>query len=466
MCQPIHRDRGRIGPLSIKGARRLGGRGAIPSAQQQGGVFLLELGLALMLALIGATWAGAHLMQAVRDGQAEGTGTYLLAVKGAMDSAIAGNFQAYARGLPLTNADGSTRFADPMTPTLAELRTLGHLPTTFPDITPAGQAVQIQIRRDAAKCPGIGCRIDALIHTRTPFRKSQDDIDYQAAALAVSSMQGWGGAAWFDEPGKIRGSAFNVDNPVSSSAGGIVAAIAMLDTSMWNQFVRVGDDRDPALQGNLSVNGAMSTARVGVRETAVPNSACTATDFANAANPALATINLAENTEYAKTSTGGLVACVNNTWRSIAVVATVGTACGDAAYPEGTLGADVSGAGLLCRDATWSPVSQWLSRYTIMTTHLAPATLSASPTATTINKPVCGVSGGVAGTPHVYVIPQSIHNTGSFALTGSRNGDNISVSGTMTLNPTNFQATNAGNGWQVAVPANSQGVVVTYCSYS
>lgn len=434
--------------------------------RQQAGFFLLELGLALMLALIAATWAGAHVMQAVRDSQAEATGSYLLAIKGAMDGAIAGNFYAYARGLPLVNADGSTRFADPMAPTLNELRALGHLPAGFPATTPAGQRVLIRVQRDPVRCPGIGCRVDALIHTTTPFRAALGDIDYQAAALAVSSMQGWGGAAWFDDPSRIRGSAFTRDNPVSSSSGGVVGVVAMLDTSMWNQFVHMGDDRDPALQGNLSIQGSVSAKRVGVRDIVVPNSACTATDFANPATPSVAPINVVDNIEYARTASGGLVGCIGNVWRSVAVVAAVGTLCGNAAYPEGTLGTDLSGAGLLCRDAVWSPISQWLSRYTIMTTHLAPQALTASVTSTSVTKPLCGLSGGVAGTPSVYVIPQSLQNRGSFALNGSRSGDNISVSGTMTLDPLNFQASNAGATWAIAVPANSQAVVVTYCAYS
>jgi type II secretory pathway pseudopilin PulG len=434
--------------------------------QKQAGVFLLELGLALMLALIAATWAGSRVMQAVRDAQAEATGSYLLAVKGAMDGAIAGNFQAYARGLPLLNADGSARFADAMAPTLAELRTLGHLPANFPFTAPAGQAALVQVRRDAVRCPGIGCRVDALIHLSTPFRTPFGDIDYQAAALAVSAMQGWGGAAWFDDPSRIRGSGFTLDNPVSSTSGGIVGAVSMLDTSMWNQFVRMGDDRDPALQGNLSLQGSTSAKRLGVRETVVPNSACTATDFANPATPTVAPIDLADNMEYARTATGGLVGCIGNVWRSVAVVASVGAICGNAAYPEGTLGTDLSGAGLLCRDAVWSPISQWLSRYTIMSTHLAPQVLTGSATSTSVGKPLCGLSGGVAGTPSVYVIPQSLQNRGSFALSGSRSGDNISVTGTMTLDPLNFQASNAGTSWSVNVPANSQAVVVTYCAYS
>lgn len=455
-----------MGRIRRQARRRPGRFVARVSGAKQKGIFLLELGLALMLALIGAVWAGAHVMQAVRDGQAEATGNYLLAVKGAMDGAIAGNFQAYSRGLPLTNADGSPRFADAMAPTLAELRAQGHLPQSFPSTTPAGQSVLIRVRRDAVRCPGIGCRVDALIHTTTPFRAALGDVDYNAAALAVSTMQGWGGAAWYDDPARIRGAAFTLDNPVSSAAGGVVGAMAMLDTSMWNQFVRMGDDRDPALQGNLSVQGSVSAKRVGLRETVVPNTACAATDFANPATPTVAPIDLTDNLEYARTASGGLVGCIGNVWRSVAVVANVGGVCGNAAYPEGTLGTDPSGAGLLCRDAVWSPISQWLSRYTIMTTHLAPQVLSGSATATSVAKPLCGLSGGVAGVPSVYVIPQSLQNRGSFALSGSRNGDNISVSGTMTLDPLNFQASNAGTSWSIAVPANSQAVVVTYCAYS
>ena len=466
-------------PRSLPGGirrRSCAGRGGVhksfpracPSTarRKQEGVFLLELGLALMLALIGATWAGAHVMQAVRDGQAEATGTYLLAVKGAMDAAIAGNFQAYARGLPLTNADGSARYVNAMAPTLAELRALGHLPNGFPDITPAGQHVRILVRRDAARCPGVGCRVDALIHTTTPFRAALGDIDYGAAALAVGSMQGWGGAAWHDKPAEIRGAAFTQDNPVSASAGGIVGVMSMLDTSMWNQFVRVGDDRDPALQGNLSIQGNLSAQRVGIRQVVLPNTACTPTDFANPASTAVQALDLTGNTEYAKTEAGGLAACVNGRWRSVSVVATAGQACGNASYPEGTIGTDVTGAGLLCRDSTWSPLSQWLSRYTFMAAQLAPQTLTAAATSTTVAKPACGVSGGTVGTPGIHITPQSLQNRGSFVLNGSRVGDNINVTGTMTLDPLNFRATNSGSTWAVAVPANSQALIWTYCSYS
>ncbi len=427
---------------------------------------LLQASIVLMLALLGSVWAGSRLMRDAADAQAEATGTYLLAIKGALDAAIAANFHAYASGTAVADASGTPRFANAMAPTLTELRTLGHLPPGFADTTPAGQTVQIRIQRDAARCPGTGCRIDALVNTRTPFRQPfSGEPDFEAAALAVQAMQGWGAAAWQAEPGQLRGPAFERDNPEGAAAGGIVGILAMLDTTMWSQFVRVGDDRDPALQGNLSVQGSSSVQRVGVREIATLNTACTATDFANASQPSGLRINLENNIEYARTATGGLAACLDGRWRAVATVANAGGVCGNTAYPEGMMATDLSGTGLLCRDGTWTYMSQWLSRHVRMAAYLIPQSLTNAQTNNQVPRPLCGTSGGVAGTPNVQMIPQSIQNRGSFALNGMRNGDTMTVTGTMTLDPTNFQTSVSGANWMVRVPPNSQALVETYCTY-
>ncbi len=433
--------------------------------RRQRGVMLLQASIVLMLALLGSVWAGSRLMRDAADAQAEATGTYLLAIKGALDAAIAANFHAYANGSEVADASGTPRFADATAPTLSELRNLGHLPPGFADTTPAGQAVQIRIRRDAVRCPGVGCRIDGLVHTRTPFRQPfSGGPDFEAAALAVQAMQGWGAAAWQAEPGQLRGPAFTRDNP-EGTTGGIVGILAMLDTSMWSQFVRIGDDRDPALQGNLSVQGSGSIQRIGIRESVVPNSACAITDFANPSLPPGLRVDLIENVEYARTASGGLAACVEGRWRAVATVASIGEVCGNTAHPEGMTATDVSGIALLCRDGTWSYMSQWLSRHVRMAAYLIPQTLTNAQTNNTVPKPVCGTSGGVAGTPNVQMIPQSIQNRGSFALNGVRSGDTITVTGTMTLDPTNFPTSVSGTNWLVRVPPNSQALVETYCTY-
>ncbi|VCU69071.1 hypothetical protein PIGHUM_01131 [Pigmentiphaga humi] len=462
-------------------------------ASRQRGLTLVEVAIAASIAMMLAVFAAGRFVQEVDDAAAQATGTYLLAIKGAMDGYLVRHYEAMARGEDIAGV------AAPLAPSLPELRQAGLLHAGFPDLTPFNQAPAVRVER-SGDCPGSGCRLDALVYTATPVRTAASaEPDRSLLAQVVLSSGGYGGAAYPEQPGLIRGTAFSVPNPLGGTAG-IVGVQASLDTTMFNQFVRMRDSRNPDLQGMLDVRGAVtlhdtlalagpsgacltaantgvlqvrcagrleaatglfqaddgstvqidpasgvivsrrikaglglatdrgsvfdaadaqptirvsagqmivatghglaltiagqdlighagvSATRLGIRETAAANTACTQ-QIATAAGA---------HAEFARTAAGGLLVCAGGAWRELAAMADTGAACA----PNGAFATDIaSGTGLVCRLGVWMRADDLLSSYV-----MAGSVLVGS--GDLVDKPVCGQLGTAAGTPLIYLLPQ------------------------------------------------------------
>ncbi|GAA4323007.1 hypothetical protein GCM10023144_03500 [Pigmentiphaga soli] len=226
-------------------------------AFRQRGFALVEVAIAAAIATVIAVFGAARLVQQVNDAAAQATGTYLLAVKGALDTYLVAHYDDLANGRAVPGVQM------PDAPRLAELRAGGLLNPGFPDRTPFGQQVAVRLLRSGA-CPGSGCRIDALAYTLAPLRLAgADEPPFDLVAQAVASAGGFGGAAYPDAPRRLRGATFAVDNPAGAAAG-VVGALATLDTTLFNEFVRMRDRRDPDLQGDLSVRGRVAAGELAV----------------------------------------------------------------------------------------------------------------------------------------------------------------------------------------------------------
>ena len=229
---------------------RLAGTRRRAASARQRGVTLVEVAVAASIAMVLAVLAAGRLMQEVDDAAAHATGTYLLAVKGALDGYLVQHYDALASGQDIPGV------AAPLAPTLSELRAAGMLQASFPDRTPFNQDVAIRIERSGA-CPGAGCRMDALVHTTTPLRPpGAAEANDQLLAQVVMASGGFGGAAYSRQPSVVRGATFTVANPLGATAG-TVGALASLDTTLFQQFVRMRDTRNPDLRGGLDVQGAV-----------------------------------------------------------------------------------------------------------------------------------------------------------------------------------------------------------------
>lgn len=227
----------------------------------QGGFSLLELALALALTALIAIWASSQVAHRIEDAAARSAGIWLAQARAAMDQALLRHFDAWAAGQVPKGEGGTPLFADPLAPTLDELRRTGALPAGFPLQSALGFGARIRLVRTAT-CPGQPCRLDALIYADKPLLKTgTQSADLAAIAVVIESAGGYGGAVWPTAPSALRGAAFSFPNPAAPGSpaypAGTVASWAGLERSEADRYVKLRDTRDPSLQGSLTVAGRL-----------------------------------------------------------------------------------------------------------------------------------------------------------------------------------------------------------------
>lgn len=280
---------------------------------RQGGFSLAGLALALALSSLVALWASNQLVQRIEDAAARSAGVWMAQVRLAAAGMLARHFDAWANGAAPLDDAGAALFADPLSPTVAELRSLAHLPGDFPETSALGFGAQVRVLR-GGDCPGERCRIDALVYSATPvLKRGARSPDLVGLASVIEAAGGYGGAVWPETPGQARGAAFNFGNPLMPGA----PAYAPGTVALWagagpelgadpvpafpdlEPFVRIGDARDPVLAGSLTVAASVAAGaylRVGAR--GQPGHAC----------------GLANGT-MASTDAGELLACQSGVWQ-------------------------------------------------------------------------------------------------------------------------------------------------------
>jgi hypothetical protein len=137
-------------------------------------------------------------------------------------------------------------------------------------------------------------------------------------------------------------------------------------------------------------------------------------EFANANEQCVCRVVAAANgnVDYARSASGGLLACLGGRWRPIAYVGRTGEAC----FPNGAFATeDNSGTGLICRLGVWVRADDLLSSYVLVSALIVEHW-------TSVPKPNCGQLGTSFGSPAIYVIPQIESSTGS---TFTRRADDI-----------------------------------------
>ncbi|WP_447918888.1 prepilin [Achromobacter aegrifaciens] len=213
-----------------------------------------------------AIWASGQVVQRIEDSAARAAGVWLTQIRVAVAELLARHFAVLAKGEVPRNEHGGPLFADPLAPTLGELRGQGLLPADFPDRSAMGFSAQIRIAR-ASACPGERCRMDGLIYSATPVVKTgTQSPDLTGIAAVIDAAGGYGGAVWPAMPGLVRGAAFSFANPLAPGT----PAYAPGTLALWagggaggqdmDRYVKIRDTRDPQLQGELTV---ASSAKVG-----------------------------------------------------------------------------------------------------------------------------------------------------------------------------------------------------------
>lgn len=216
---------------------------------KQGGWFLLEMMVAMILAAIAGTYASTAMQQVADDSTAAATGVYL------DNLAQAGQRYVLANFVTLTDAADVPGVVNDFAPTIAELIALGRMPSGFPTVTPTRQNTSLTLAR--TNCPGPSCQITAtacLTSALTVRGRVRDDL----ATLAMVAMQGRGGRSRLDNPTVVRGPSMSVANPLGA-VNGVVCGQSLVDAGLYDSFVRTGDTREISLRGGLTVSGTNAT---------------------------------------------------------------------------------------------------------------------------------------------------------------------------------------------------------------
>ena len=92
---------------------------------------------------------------------------------------------------------------------------------------------------------------------RGPIRSGPADSDGAVIGPILARIGADSGVSLPMDPAHIQGfgNTWSLDNPVPGQPAGVVAVRVGTASSGFGQFVRIGDTRDPSLQGNLTVAG-------------------------------------------------------------------------------------------------------------------------------------------------------------------------------------------------------------------
>ena len=292
------------------------------------GIALVELTLVLALMTLLAVWGVQTLVDRARDAAAQAAGIWMVEIRHGVLQMLGSHFDALAKGETPRAASGEVLFDDPLNPGIEALKRAGHLPASFPTRSAMGLSARVVVLRDR-RCPGEGCRLDALVHTDAPVL-DRGRVDSMGIAQMLMATQGWGGQVAARAPGRLVGTAVDMPNPVAPGSPawpvGTVVAWAGLDRESTRQYLRVGDTRDPAFRGSVTVAGKLEGAAVHSRsEVRADGRVISAEDIISGRN--LLATNLVQ--------AGQTVA--------------VGSACSD----TGALGRDAAGQVTACVAGTW-----------------------------------------------------------------------------------------------------------------
>jgi type II secretory pathway pseudopilin PulG len=214
----------------------------------------LTLEVIIALAVVASVTAVVGSQKVIDDAEAtmaDGVGVYLDNLREAMALYQTTNFEALEDGSPIPG------FADPLKPTLDELKAKNMINPAYPSKGPGGWTPLITGSRDNCPSPpgDPTCRIGFVISTpgSLTMPRTGNRPRYDLAVAAVQAARGTGGMTFSTDTNRLRGPSFNVANPITGNPGAVVATATFLDTAFWNQFVRMQDRRDPDLQGNLTV---------------------------------------------------------------------------------------------------------------------------------------------------------------------------------------------------------------------
>jgi hypothetical protein len=231
--------------------------------QQRGNALIFAL-LGLLVSALGAVGVlqGARLQ--ARHEAGNGEATILDNLRGAANNAIFEGMGAIQNGLAFGKG-GVTITPVPVdgeltwTPSIAQLVAMGYLPSgwTATASTLNNAPYAIAFNRVPAGCVAAACNIEGHVVLLGAIRSGPVDSDGAVIGPILARLGADSGVSLPMDPSHIQGfgNTWSFVNPVPGQPAGVVAVRIGTASSAFGSFIRIGDTRDPNLQGNLTVAG-------------------------------------------------------------------------------------------------------------------------------------------------------------------------------------------------------------------
>jgi prepilin-type N-terminal cleavage/methylation domain-containing protein len=220
----------------------------------QKGFTLLEL---LVVVSVSALFYSGLAMSARYENRkliGQRIGTSYKPISQALQDYVQANKQTLVQGLPVTGV------VNPMAPTINELRALNLYSVNYPlTIQSNGGTPIFRINRIPTGCAPAACDLEYFAGNSSPDLSADGTADegvLSTAALTIGATAGYSKSV---TPSVITGQGgWTFPNP-NGAVGGIFGIYTTYSQSGNNAYVRIGDNRDPNLQGALTTVGAIST---------------------------------------------------------------------------------------------------------------------------------------------------------------------------------------------------------------
>ena len=245
--------------MSSRRAPRLGS----PRLRQRGNALVFAL-LGLLVSALGAVGMIQGSRLQARQAAGQGEATILEKLRDATNDAIFDSLPALRNGVAFSKNGITITPVDvggelTWKPTIAELASMGYLPAGWTASTSSLNAAPyaIAFRRVPAGCAATACNVEGIVVLEGPIRAGPIDSDGAVIGPILTRIGADSGVSLMTDPAHIQGfgNTWRIDNPVAGQPAGVVAVRVGTTSSSFGQFIRIGDTRDPNLQGNLSVAG-------------------------------------------------------------------------------------------------------------------------------------------------------------------------------------------------------------------
>lgn len=231
--------------------------------RQRGNALVFSL-LGLLVSALGAVGVIQGSRLQARQAAGNGEATILEKLRDATNDAIFDALPAIRDGLAFSRNGVTVRPIETggeavWKPTVADLAAMGYLPAGWTAATSSLNAAPyvIAFARVPTGCAPSACNVEGIVVLDGPIRAGTADSDGAVIGPILTRIGADSGVSLSTDPRHIQGfgNTWRADNPVAGQPAGVVAVRVGTTSSSFGQFIRIGDTRDPNLQGNLSVSG-------------------------------------------------------------------------------------------------------------------------------------------------------------------------------------------------------------------